>query len=161
MKSYSNLPKHMRIKVVLFLALVSGLVFLSVRYAVRVPTTPAVPTVSDPSAPLQPGPKVGLSATLASRQKAPAQATDKVPPSQEALWDQPVAEPQFAAFKNWVGRYRQAASRIRASREQVRRRPPTFLTGEPHLQDRARTLVRQTRMRRASTCCFAIALVFA
>src|SRR5258706_11688829 len=108
----------MRIKVVLFLALASGLLFLSVRRAARVRSTSAVYTASNQTAPLQPGPKVGLARAQASRQKAPAQAGEKVPPSQRALWDRPVTEPQFAAFKNWVGRYQQAAgAKARAALE--------------------------------------------
>ncbi len=31
------------------------------------------------------------------------------PSSQQGLWEQPVAEPEFAAFKEWTERYRQAS----------------------------------------------------
>ena len=99
----------MRIKVVLFLALLSGLVFLSVHPFVRNSIPRVGPPANDQAASSKSDRKAGLSRS-ASRRTVSTQASEQVPPSQQALWNQPVAEPQFAAFKDWVDRYRKADS---------------------------------------------------
>jgi len=104
----------MRIKVVLFLALLSGILLLCLR-------KPSEPTLSkDPPANLPPvavSQPINATSTAAGHGDAdhdhgPAAAASTKPVSPvlspEAQWEQPVTEPPFAAFKEWTQRYRQA-----------------------------------------------------
>jgi hypothetical protein len=99
----------MKRKVVLFMALFAGLVLLCVRYAhQRAPQT-TLPTTNVQAAGPTPG-AVAVQPEPSHNHGAASSARGPAPLSQEALWDQPVIEPAFAAFKEWTARYRQAGN---------------------------------------------------
>lgn len=97
----------MRIKVVLSLAALSGLVFLSLHSLKKTPT----PSETNVATTESPG---AASATPASPTASHLQATSAAVPgagttapvrTEEELWAQPAAEPEFAAFQDWVRRH--------------------------------------------------------
>ncbi len=99
----------MRIKVVLFLALVSGLVILFFRK----PAAPVVPEVAPPVQSVAELPRVNAAAPddpvpHDHDAAAPTRQARSTAPSPEAAWQSPVPEPSFAAFKAWTERYPKA-----------------------------------------------------
>src|SRR5262245_41885869 len=109
MRTHSELPKRMRIKVVLFLVLLSGLVFL----CFRKPSAPDNPQAKESP---QPEPSLPSVAAIANHDESEHQHQPATPkaalpaPSPEELWQRPVTEPAFAAFKEWTKRHESAAS---------------------------------------------------
>src|SRR5262245_10143169 len=97
----------MRTKVVLCLAVLAALVFFTVRNPLRPPRSE--PVSSPGPRPSNPGAPPALP-DRAPSQPAPSADRAALPMSEEARWEQPVTEPQFAALKEWSERYRQAAS---------------------------------------------------
>lgn len=103
----------MRIKVVLLLALLSGLVFLSLRK----PAAPSAPQANPPGQKVAtPSPQTGVPAVhdeSAAHKHQPAASAKAAPTatfSPEALWERPVTEPPFAAFKEWTERLEKSGS---------------------------------------------------
>src|SRR5262245_23237072 len=100
----------MKNRVVLCLALLAGVVVLLLRNQLPNPAPkPDVPVPavqSDTARPDVASP--AASATASEPRRDTAEIV--LPPSLEALWEKPVVEPPFAAFKEWTARYQQAPS---------------------------------------------------
>ncbi len=114
----------MRIKVVLLLAALSGLVYLSLHFS-KIPSRQSAESVSAPVATPASAPGATASGIAAASPVAGAQSTPAAPPtplSPEAAWAQSVAEPEFAAFKEWVTRFQSgsAADKLGLETEGVR-----------------------------------------
>ena len=96
----------MRIKVVLLLAVLSGLVFLALRSSN--PTNTPVSTTSAPVPSAASQPPQTTPAKINPIATTPAPPTKPLSP--EEVWNQPVSEPEFVAFKAWVVRHDAAPS---------------------------------------------------
>ncbi len=100
----------MKIRVVLCLALLAGAIVLLLNQTPR-----PSPTADAPAAEVNKTEPVSSGAALSSvaataPQPAPPLRESALPPSFEALWEKPVGEPPFAAFKDWAARYQQATT---------------------------------------------------
>ena len=105
----------MRIKVVLLLALLSGLLFLSLQHFRKTPASVQVASAPEPATPATaataPASTGATTAPVASvNVPSTAAAAAPVPHTPEESWAQPVSEPAFAAFKDWTVHYFQATS---------------------------------------------------
>jgi hypothetical protein len=118
----------MRIRIVLCLALLAGLVFLLLRNSggLSDPASgpPAQPAVSVAQGPSEPAPHDEAAhqhdqheAVPQHAEVAKARAAGTASLSQEELWAQTVTEPAFAAFKEWTERYGNAGQAARTALE--------------------------------------------
>jgi len=101
----------MRIKVVPLLAVLSGLVFLALRNSNPNNTPPPTASAPAPSATSQSPPTAPAKADPVAATPTP----QTKPLSAEEAWNQPVSEPEFAAFKAWVVRHNAAPSAVEKS----------------------------------------------
>ncbi|MBK7998391.1 MAG: PKD domain-containing protein [Verrucomicrobia bacterium] len=100
----------MRFKVVLSVAALSALTYLTF-HSFKTPPTTDPQKAPEPTSTSQSVSATSTSAPSAPSQTVAATATPGAPIAQspEAVWAQPAKEPEFAAFQNWVTRF-QAAS---------------------------------------------------
>src|SRR5882762_7629725 len=98
----------MRTRVVLWLALAAGSVFLLLYSLLPVPHDRPVPESPGPTSP-KPAAKLAPSRNAANARAIRPNGLG-LPESLPARWEQPVPEPEFAAFKEWTQRYQQASS---------------------------------------------------
>lgn len=100
----------MKIRAVLYLALLAGVVVLLLRHQLPKPS-PQLSTLESPAQNAATPPATGLAAPpvkVAAPQLAATQGDVTLPPSPEVLWETSVVEPPFAAFKEWTVGYQQA-----------------------------------------------------
>src|SRR5262245_52399022 len=103
----------MRFKVVLCLAVAAGCAYLLLRKTLDLAdNTPAPVRSTRPKLPVESASRaqaINPSRGIAER---PGMSSRRRTwdPSFQSLWRQPVSEPGFAAFKDWVQRFQQAAS---------------------------------------------------
>lgn len=97
----------MRIKVVLLLAALSGLVYLSLHPSKtpsqRSAETGSAPVAGSANVPAAAAPGVGTASSAAKAASTLGASPASLSP--EAAWAHSVTEPEFAAFKEWVGRF--------------------------------------------------------